>query len=85
MTETPQAYAPLQLMSAREVCERLSISLATLHRWVRAGRFPTGHQMGPNTVRWFAADVAAWLAARAGVTVTGGGPSAAPPAAAAHP
>lgn len=41
-----------KMMKRKEVCEMLSVSSATLHRGMAAGRFPKPYRTGQNSVRW---------------------------------
>lgn len=36
----------------RQLAARYGVSVSTLYRWVREGRFPEGHAWGPRTRRW---------------------------------
>jgi predicted DNA-binding transcriptional regulator AlpA len=36
----------------------------TLDRWIKAGHFPPGILIGPNTRAWTEESIAKWLAAR---------------------
>ena len=38
------------------------ISRSTLWRWVRAGRFPAPHKIGPNVTAWRAEEVREFMA-----------------------
>ncbi|MBQ7315545.1 MAG: helix-turn-helix domain-containing protein [Clostridia bacterium] len=38
--------------SVRQLANRYGVSVSTLYRWVREGRFPAGHAWGPRTRRW---------------------------------
>ena len=58
MTETSKIFR------TNDLCELLSISRATLHRFRRQGEFPEPVQLGPNMVGWLASDVDAWVEAR---------------------
>lgn len=55
-----------QLMKLKDVCEMLTISRATVYRWVDEGKFPEpvilGQEEGKRSaVRWYEADVLDWL------------------------
>ena len=41
-----------KLLKAREVCEMLGISKATLYRLIRQGKFPRQVKLGVGTSRW---------------------------------
>lgn len=47
-----------------EVQRLLGVSRTTLWRWERNGLFPARIKLGPNSVAWSEAEVAAWLASR---------------------
>jgi len=66
MTLTSRGENP-QLMRLKDVCVMLSISKATVYRWVDEGRFPEpvilGQEEGKRSaVRWYEVDVLDWLA-----------------------
>ena len=55
-----------QLMKLKDVCEMLTISRATVYRWVDEGKFPEpvvlGQEEGTRSaVRWYMVDVLDWL------------------------
>jgi prophage regulatory protein len=39
----------------------LSISASTYWRWIKAGLFPPGVKLGPNSTFWRVGDVRAWM------------------------
>lgn len=43
----------------------LSISSATLWRWVRQSRFPQPIRLGGNSTFWRVSDIRAWISAQA--------------------
>lgn len=51
-------------LSIAEVSRRVTLSRATIYRHITAGTFPAPTQLGPNTVRWRASEVAAWEQSR---------------------
>lgn len=58
-----------QLMKLKEVCEMLTISRATIYRWVDEGKFPEPVVLGKedgkrSAVRWYKTDVLDWLKGR---------------------
>lgn len=59
-TPTPSPGEP-RLLSVREVCRIVGVSLTTIWRWEREGRFPARRKVGPNRVAWRWDEVAAWL------------------------
>lgn len=56
----------ISMVRRKELAKRLSISPATLWRWVRSGHFPRPIRLGENSVGWREAQVTAWLNERAG-------------------
>ena len=56
-----------QLLYTRADLKRLGISVSnsSLLRWESVGRFPRRIRMSGTSVAWIAAEVTAWLAARA--------------------
>jgi len=53
-----------RLLTAREVADRLSVSVETVLRWARDGRLPSV-QLSNRAVRFHRDDLDAWLAERA--------------------
>jgi len=53
-----------QLLTTREVGQRLSLSRQTLWRMVREHRLPAPIHISPMCLRWREADIAAWVAER---------------------
>lgn len=49
-----------RLIDATAVCERLDVSIATLHRMRKRG-FPQPLRLGPQTVRWRSDEVDAFI------------------------
>ena len=52
---------PKDLLTAREVANRLSISLRTLYRMLARGQLPRPIRLGRRHVRWKAIDVQHYL------------------------
>nr|WP_240906426.1 AlpA family phage regulatory protein [Komagataeibacter xylinus] len=50
-----------QLLTAREVADRLRITTRTLYRKLERGGFPKPVRLGPQCVRWDEGDVRAWV------------------------
>ncbi|WP_374588626.1 helix-turn-helix transcriptional regulator [Ideonella dechloratans] len=46
----------------------IPVAPTTLHRWVREGRFPKPHRIGPKASAWLVGEVRAALAAMANNT-----------------
>ena len=53
-----------QLITVRELTERLGVSRGTLGRWCKRPDFPKPVRIGPNSLRWQAVDVQAWIDAQ---------------------
>lgn len=53
-----------QFLTVAQVCTMLNCSKATVWRWTSTGHFPPPVKLGPNTTRWRAGEVEAWLAER---------------------
>lgn len=53
---------PRKVISASKVSEQLDVSLRTLQRWVREGRFPVPVKLGPARIGFYQVEVEAWLA-----------------------
>ena len=54
------------LMKCKEVQTTLTISKATIYRWMDAGTFPRPIQLGPHMVRWKRSDINNWLTEKGG-------------------
>jgi len=52
------------MLTARQICERVGIGSGTLYRWLAEGRFPQPRKFSPRMVRWYASDVEEWAAKR---------------------
>lgn len=50
-----------QMLTAREVCSALKISLATLYRSISAGRLPKPVKIGERASRWRSSDLAEFI------------------------
>jgi len=51
------------LIDGAEVCARVSIGKSTLHKMIRAGKFPLQPVRLGRAVRYSAADLSAWVSA----------------------
>ena len=51
-------------LTARDICTAYAVSRSSIHRWMRKFSFPVPFQIGPNSVRWDAAEVSLWFANR---------------------
>jgi len=60
----------LELLREAELRSRIKLSHSTIWRLVRAGKFPPPLQLSTRAKGWRAADIEAWLAARAGIADT---------------
>jgi prophage regulatory protein len=47
-------------LTDKQVAERLTVSTATIRRWVRAGKFPRPVKLEVGTVRWLEASLSIW-------------------------
>lgn len=57
----PKAHRPPgALIRISDVCELLSVSRATIYRWVSQGAFPTPVRVNAGSVRWRADELEAW-------------------------
>ena len=65
---TRASAVPGALLRLSDVCARLSVSKATIYRWVAEGLFPSPIHIGRNLIRWPVEAVDAWQ-------VTAGQPS----------
>lgn len=67
MTHTPDGTASaappdLQLLKKTELCEMLSVSEASVDRWLRSDpSFPQPRRIAPGTIRWRRCDVRKFL------------------------
>ncbi|UCI30515.1 helix-turn-helix transcriptional regulator [Mesorhizobium sp. B4-1-4] len=53
------------ILTVQTVCDRLTVSEATLRRYAKAGGdFPRKIQLGPRRIGYLKSDVEAWLMAR---------------------
>ena len=52
-----------QLVTAQELVDLLGISRMGVYRLTKRDDFPTAYRIGPNSVRWRAAEVEAWVSA----------------------
>lgn len=68
----PATVSPLQLFSADEVCELLSVSIHTLRRWRREGRGPAYIRLSQNDVKYRAVDIQEWINKNLVTTYNGG-------------
>lgn len=50
------------ILRAPDVAAMLNISVESLYRWMRIGRFPRGSKYGERLVGWNRATVEAWIA-----------------------
>lgn len=53
------------LASSKDKAGLLPVSIATIWRWTKAGRFPAPFKLGVNCTVWDKAQVEAWVAKQA--------------------
>ncbi|WP_151445156.1 helix-turn-helix transcriptional regulator [Halomonas lysinitropha] len=61
-SSTPEA-SPV-FLTASQVAARENVSVPTIWRWSRDGKFPAPVRLGDNCTRWRLADLEAWEASR---------------------
>ncbi|MDN3520019.1 helix-turn-helix domain-containing protein [Halomonas ramblicola] len=61
--ESPSLDSPV-FLSAPKVARREDVSVPTIWRWVRQGRFPAPVKLGENCTRWRLSDLERWEAER---------------------
>ena len=54
----------MKILRMPAVKRKLSISKATIYRWIKNGEFPAPLQLGPRTVGWSEDSIEKWLASR---------------------
>lgn len=59
-----EAATPVVFLTAQQVSKRESVSIGTIWRWAREGKFPAPVKLGDNCTRWRLADLEAWEAER---------------------
>lgn len=47
-------------ISVKQLAIRYGVSVPTLWRWVKDGKFPQPVKLGPGSTRWRESDVLAW-------------------------
>ena len=52
------------LIKRKELEKALTVSQATLYRWIKEGKFPKQIRLGDNMVRWERKSVEAWMTER---------------------
>lgn len=58
------------LISLEELSLWINVQRQTIHRWIRARRFPPPIRFGPRLLRWRKSDVVRWLTAQSCPTET---------------
>ena len=53
-----------RLLRAAELATLLDVHTMTIWKWHKAGKLPAAIRMGPASVAWRGADIAAWIAER---------------------
>lgn len=62
MTKKVCSCEDFQLLSKVKLCRGLSVSEASIDRWLRSNpQFPQPLQLGPNTIRWMLCEVVAYI------------------------
>ena len=59
----PAASSTIRLISKAELLEKIGVTFPTIWKWMRAGKFPRGREIGGKTM-WIEADVEAWILAQ---------------------
>jgi prophage regulatory protein len=54
----------MKLLRLHEVIQMTGLSRSTIYRYEGAAVFPKRRRAGPNSVRWFDADVIKWMETR---------------------
>ena len=49
------------LIKRQELEKALTVSSATIYRWIKEGNFPKPVRLGANMVRWKASDIEEWM------------------------
>ena len=57
----------MKILRLAAVKEKLSISKATIYRWIQTEEFPAPLHLGPRAVGWSEASIDKWLASRSRV------------------
>lgn len=52
------------LIDIKKVKALLSVSTATIYRWIESGEFPKPIKLSANCVRWKQVDIEQWLQGR---------------------
>jgi prophage regulatory protein len=53
-----------KIIRRKGLTEMTGLSISTILRYVKAGQFPPGIRLGPNSVGWDENDVQAWIESR---------------------
>jgi prophage regulatory protein len=61
-TPAPLLNGQERLLRLREVITLISVSRATIYRYLSAGTFPAPIRVGPRRVAWRASDINTWFA-----------------------
>lgn len=57
-----------QLLTLKQVCERIQVTRTTIHDWYTSGKFPRPILLDPlnaRTCRWLESEVNAWIEEKA--------------------
>lgn len=71
MSSPAKSSEPTIVLRVHDVAKMLNVSIFTLYRWMRIGRFPRGAQYGPRVVGWNRSTVDAWLRSNVPPTLEG--------------
>ena len=64
----------IRIVRLPEVCRMCGLSRSSILRLEASGQFPRKFHLSVNAIGWYAADVEAWIAARASVPTGGATP-----------
>lgn len=53
-----------ELLTAREVAQKVRLNISSIYRLMRSGHFPTAIKVGPAAVRWRRREIEEWLDSR---------------------
>ena len=54
--------ANTRLLRIKDVCERTSLSRASIYNYLKRGAFPEPVRLGPRCIRWESNVIEAWIA-----------------------
>ena len=53
-----------ELLTAREVAQKVRLNISSIYRLMRSGQFPVALKVGPAAVRWRRTEIEEWLESR---------------------